>query len=181
MHYADIKYFDIANGPGVRTTLFVSGCTHHCKNCFQPETWNFNFGIPFTKETEEEIIESLKHPNVQGLTLLGGEPLEPQNTAALLPFVKKVKTECPTKDIWCFTGDVLEELLNNPNRCNDDTEKLLSYIDVLVDGPYIEDLHDITLRFRGSSNQRIIDLPQTLKQGHTVLWEDKNIYSSHSL
>lgn len=180
MNYAEIKYFDIANGPGVRTTLFVSGCTHHCKNCFQPQTWDFNYGRPFTQDTENEIIKSLQDPNVSGLTLLGGEPLEPENVSALVPFIERLKQECPDKTVWCFTGDVLEELYHSP-RCTDDTIKLLNLIDVLVDGPFIQDLYDISLRFRGSSNQRMIDMNKSKNENKIILWEDKPLFQNHLL
>ena len=174
MNYGNIKFFDIADGPGVRTTLFVSGCSHHCKGCFQPETWDFDFGKPYTAETEAEIIASLAPDYVDGLTLLGGEPMEKSNQRALLPLVKKVKELYPDKDIWCYTGYTLETDLLAPSRARCEvTDELLSLIDVLVDGEFVEELRDLTLLFRGSRNQRLIDLPATLKKGETVLWEQK--------
>ena len=174
MNYGNIKFFDIADGPGVRTTLFVSGCSHHCPGCFQPETWDFDFGKPYTAETEEEIIASLAPDYVDGLTLLGGEPMEKVNQRALLPLVKKVKETYPNKDIWCYTGYTLETELLAPSRARCEvTDELLSFIDVLVDGEFIEAQRDLTLLFRGSRNQRLIDLPATLKKGETVLWEQK--------
>ena len=173
MNYGNIKYFDIADGPGVRTTLFVSGCSHHCPGCFQPETWEFDFGRPYTAETEEEIIASLAPDYVDGLTLLGGEPMEKVNQRALLPLVKKVKETYPQKDIWCYTGYTLETDLLQPSRARCEvTDELLSFIDVLVDGEFVEAQGDLTLLFRGSRNQRLIDLPATLKKGETVLWEN---------
>ena len=182
MNYAEIKYCDIANGVGTRTTLFVSGCTHHCEECFQPQTWNFDFGEPFTPEVEDKIIESMKPEYVRGLTLLGGEPMEPDNQRALAGFVERVKAEFPDKTIWCFTGDLLEDLLDpQGQRRTEATDALLACIDVLVDGPYEKELHDISLRFRGSSNQRLIDLPATLSSGEIVLWSDEEVYATHSM
>lgn len=158
MHYSAIKYNDIANGTGVRTVLFVSGCWNHCKECFQPETWDFKNGEEFTKEVEDEILASLESPYIKGLTLLGGDPFEPENQHALLPFIKRVRTEHPEKDIWAYTGYVLDkDLVPEGRRYTEDTKELLSLIDVLVDGPYVAELYDITLKFKGSSNQRVID------------------------
>lgn len=177
MNYCNIKYYDIANGEGVRTTLFVSGCTNHCENCFQPETWDFNYGEAFTEDTERKILDSLAPYYVNGLTLLGGEPFEPKNQPALTAFLKKVKAEYPDKDIWCFTGFVLDkELLVDGAypRC-EVTDEMLSMIDILVDGRYAEALKDISLRFRGSSNQRIIDMNKTREAGKIVLWNEKQI------
>ena len=174
MNYCNIKYYDIANGEGVRTTLFVSGCTNHCEECFQPETWDFGYGELFTREQENAIIQSLKPYYVNGLTLLGGEPFEPANQRALVPFLRRVREECPDKNIWCFTGFTLDrELLRDGSypRC-EATDEMLSLIDVLVDGRYVKALKDISLRFRGSSNQRIIDLPKTLEKKEIVLWND---------
>ena len=159
MYYGKIRENDIANGAGVRVTLFVSGCRNHCKNCFQPETWDFNYGELYTDETERRIIESLSRPYVQGLTLLGGEPLEPENQEVLMRLLRKVKEACPRKDIWCYTGYTLEQAKQDGSRCRCSvTDELLSLIDVLVDGRYEDDLRDISLKFRGSSNQRIIDM-----------------------
>lgn len=174
MNYAEIKTCDIANGPGIRVTLFVSGCTHRCQNCFNEETWDFKYGSPFTADTENELINALRPGYVKGLTLLGGEPLEHSNQQGLLPFIRRVKKELPGKDIWCYTGytyerDVLERMCAEW----EETKELLSYIDVLVDGEFVQALKDLGLRFRGSSNQRIIDLPESLRTGKTVLWEDK--------
>ena len=180
MHYGNIKLCDIANGEGVRTVLFVSGCTHHCDECFQPETWNFSYGEEFTDEVADSIIESLAPGYVDGLTLLGGEPMEPANQPVLAAFTSRVRRECPGKGIWCYTGDVFEDLVDEASeRHTDSTGELLGNLDILVDGPYEKDLHDVTLRFRGSSNQRIIDMPATLKAGEVVLWEDDPIFATH--
>ncbi len=174
MHYGNIKYFDIADGPGVRTTLFVSGCTHHCPGCFQPETWDFGFGEEFTSEVEDKILDSLSPDYVDGLTLLGGEPMEACNQRVLLPFIRRVREAYPDKDIWCYTGYTLECDLLQPSRARcEATDELLGLIDVLVDGEFIEAQRDLTLLFRGSRNQRLIDLPATLEKGETVLWEGK--------
>ena len=173
MYYGEIKNCDIANGLGVRVTLFVSGCTNHCENCFQPQTWAFDYGQPFTRETEDKLIEMLRPAYVNGLTLLGGEPFEPDNQRALLPFLRRVKRELPEKTVWAFSGFTLdEELLRDGSypRC-EVTDDLLALVDVLVDGRYVERLHDISLRFRGSSNQRLIDMNETRRCGKIVLWD----------
>lgn len=180
VNYSEIKYCDIANGVGVRTTLFVSGCTHHCKGCFQPETWDFAAGKPYTPAVQEQILDSLDAPYVAGLTLLGGEPMEPSNQAVLTDLCEQAKAAHPDKDIWCFTGDVYEELLEGP-RHTPDTDRLLACIDVLVDGPFEEDKKDITLRFRGSSNQRLIDVSATQKAGQVVLWQDDPEFATHDM
>ena len=173
MYYGEIKNCDIANGIGVRVTLFVSGCTNHCKNCFQPQTWDFCYGKPFTDDVADKIINMLRPDYIAGLTLLGGEPFEPQNQKALLPFVKRVREEFPQKTIWSFTGFTWEQLHEDGShpRCIV-TDELLSNIDVLVDGRFMEELKDISLRFRGSSNQRIIDVKKTLKDGMIHLGTD---------
>lgn len=172
MHYGEIKNCDIANGEGVRVSLFVSGCNNRCEHCFQPQTWNFCYGQPFTKEVEDSIIEMLAPDYINGLTLLGGEPFEPQNQKALLPFVQRVRNTYPHKNIWAFSGFTFEELTNPDARaCCEETATLLALIDVLVDGRYVEAKRNISLRFRGSSNQRLIDLPATLKTGNIVLWD----------
>lgn len=170
MHYSTIKDCDIANGIGVRITLFVSGCTNHCKNCFQPQTWDFDFGEPFTEDTEEKLLEMLKPDYINGLTLLGGEPMEPQNQRALVPFLKKVRKAYPNKNIWCFTGFTYEVLKTDGShpRC-EVTDEMLSLIDVLVDGRYVDELKDLTLQFRGSSNQRLIDMVKTRENGEVTL------------
>ena len=160
MNYSGIIGSDIANGEGVRVSLFVSGCTHHCKGCFNPDTWDFAAGKPFTEKTQDFIIAELDHPWIAGLTLLGGEPMEPENQRALAPFLRRVRARFDSsKNIWCYTGCVLERDLQGESRWRTEvTDELLSMIDVLVDGPFVESLKDITLRFRGSSNQRILHL-----------------------
>ncbi len=170
MHYSTIKDCDIANGIGVRITLFVSGCTNHCKNCFQPQTWDFDFGEPFTEETEKKLLQMLKPDYINGLTLLGGEPMEPQNQRALVPFLKRVREAYPNKNIWCFTGFTYEVLKTDGShpRC-EVTDEMLSLIDVLVDGRYVDELKDLTLQFRGSSNQRLIDMVKTRENGEVTL------------
>ena len=161
MNYSAIKPCDIANGEGVRVSLFVSGCTHHCKGCFNPSTWDFAAGEPFTPEVEERILSLLAPDYIQGLSLLGGEPFEPQNQSVLAPFVHRVRERLPEKDVWCYTGCVLEQdLLASTRWRTAVTDDLLSMIDVLVDGPFVESLKDISLPFRGSSNQRILRLKQ---------------------
>ena len=172
MNYGQIKNCDIANGEGVRVTLFVSGCTNRCKGCFQPETWDFNYGQPYTQETEDEIIKMLEPAHINGLTLLGGEPFEPENQRTLVSLVKKVKILYPTKTVWAFTGFTLEQLLHQtPHPKCEVTQDLLFNIDVLVDGKFEADKKNIRLRFRGSENQRLIDLPKTFKSGNIVLWD----------
>ncbi len=172
MNYATIKYNDIANGLGVRSSLFVSGCTHRCKGCFNSEAWDFNYGEPFTAEIENKIINSLDSEYVDGLSLLGGEPFEPSNQKALLPFVKKVKEKYPNKSIWCYTGYLFDEELLKPSRATTAyTLELLKYIDVLVDGKFVEELKDITLLFKGSKNQRVIDVRKSLEKGEVVLFD----------
>ena len=172
MYYGEIKNYDIANGIGVRVTLFVSGCTNHCKNCFQPQTWDFSYGKPFTEETEEAILKMLSPAYIRGLTLLGGEPFEPSNQRALVPFLEKVRERYPQKDIWSFSGFTLEELRTDGShpRC-EVTDRMLSLLDVLVDGRYVDVLRNLSLRFRGSSNQRLIDMKATLREGKIVLWD----------
>lgn len=174
MNYAEIKNYDIANGLGVRVSLFVSGCTHHCKGCFNPMTWDFSYGKPFTETVQDELLEMLSPAYIDGLTLLGGEPFEPDNQRALLPFVKKVRAQYPDKNIWCYTGYKLDDELLKPSRARCEvTDELLSLIDVLVDGEFIEEQKNISLSFRGSENQRLIDLPQTLSAGSIQLINEK--------
>ena len=173
MNYATIKWTDIANGEGVRISLFVSGCTHRCKNCFNEVAWDFTYGNPFDEEVEEKILAELNFDYIAGLSLLGGEPLEPLNQKALLPFLRKVKQRYPDKTIWCYTGYVFDEksgMLRENNKNTEDTKELISLCDVLVDGAYIEELKDIRLKFRGSSNQRVIDVQKTLVKGECVLY-----------
>lgn len=170
MNYGEIKNYDIANGLGVRVTLFVSGCTHHCKGCFNPMTWDFGYGQPFTEDTENKLLEMLAPDYIDGLTLLGGEPMEADNQRALLPFLKKVRERYPHKNIWCYTGYTLETDLQSDSRARCEvTDEILTLIDVLVDGEFIEEKKNISLAFRGSENQRIIDLPRTLANGTVTL------------
>lgn len=173
MNYATIKWTDIANGEGVRISLFVSGCTHHCKNCFNSVAWDFSYGELFDENVQERIIEGLRSDYVAGLSLLGGEPLEPQNQEALYPFIKRVREKFPNKTIWCYTGFVLDERtgsLTNATKNTLYTQRLISLFDVLVDGPFVEELKDIRLKFRGSSNQRVIDVKKTLASNQVVLY-----------
>ena len=173
MYYSVIKDCDIANGPGCRVVLFVSGCTHHCKECFQPETWNFKYGAPFTQETVEQILQYLEPGYIAGLTLLGGEPFEPENVPAVLDLVRQVRDRYPNKSIWGFSGYTYEQLLTRTaNKAGDFTRKLLANMDVLVDGEFVLELKNLNLRFRGSSNQRIIDLHKTRETGKVTLWDD---------
>lgn len=181
MNFSEIKYCDIANGEGVRTTLFVSGCRLHCPGCFNQEAQDFAAGEAFTQEVEERILESLEPGYIDGLTLLGGEPMEPENQRDLVALVERVKGRFPEKGIWCFTGYVLEDLLEGGRRHTDVTDRLLRCIDILVDGPYVAAQHEITLRFRGSSNQRIIDLPASLAAGEVRLWEDDPQFATHTM
>ena len=174
MYYGEIKKCDIANGEGVRTSLFVSGCRRHCPFCFNYQTWDFNFGKEYTQEVEDEIVESLSPSYVKGLSLLGGEPFEPENQLELVKLLRRVKKEFPNKTIWCYTGNVLErDLLNKSFYTTEVTLEMLSLIDVLVDGEFVQDLENISLEFRGSSNQRIIDVKKTLETGEVVLYELK--------
>ena len=172
MNYAAIKPCDIANGPGVRVSLFVSGCTHHCPGCFQPETWDFQYGSPFTGETVAQILELLAPDHVEGLTLLGGEPMEPANREALLPLLDAVRQRYPQKSIWCFTGYTFEGLRSGKPGPKETIDAMLSHLDVLVDGPFVEAKKNLNLRFRGSSNQRLIAVPSSISTGCTILWDD---------
>ena len=170
MNYAEIKNCDIANGPGVRVSLFVSGCTHRCPGCFNEIAWDFHYGKPFTQETIDQIITMLKPNYVQGLTLLGGEPFEPQNQGAIVELLRQIKQQLPQKSIWAFSGylfdrDILSGRLG-------DTSEYVSYLDVLVDGPFVESKKNLSLRFRGSENQRLIDVKASLAAGEVILWED---------
>ena len=174
MYYGEIKNCDIANGEGVRVTLFVSGCTNRCPGCFQPQTWDFQYGEPFTREVEDRLLAMLAPDYINGLTLLGGEPFEPENQRALLPFLRRVREACPGKNIWAFTGFVYEDLQAEGTHCRcEATDELLSLLDVLVDGRFEESRKDISLRFRGSSNQRLIDLNATRRSGEIVLLPDR--------
>lgn len=173
MNYAEIKNCDIANGPGVRVSLFVSGCTHRCPGCFNEVAWDFGYGKPFTQQTIDEILVMLAPSYIKGITLLGGEPFEPQNQGAVLELLRQIKSQYPDKSIWAFSGylfdkDILPGKLGDPAV----TVELISYLDVLVDGPFVMAKKDLTLRFRGSSNQRIIDVPASIKAGEVILWQD---------
>ena len=207
MNYAEIKYSDIANGEGVRTSLFVSGCRRGCPGCFNSGAWSFAAGEPFTREVEDEIIASLEHPFCDGLTVLGGEPMEPENQRGLVSFLERVRERFPrggegalgaaagtpglaAKTIWCFTGDTLDELMPGGRHHTEVTDHLLSCVDILVDGPWVQELYDISLRFRGSSNQRVIDLNATraaaAERGCSLadtvcLWQDERVYTTHSM
>ena len=172
MNYGEIKKTDIANGIGVRVSLFVSGCRHHCKNCFNEFTWDFDYGKEFTSAVEDEIIDALSKSYVRGLTILGGEPFEPENQESLIHLCNRVRNELPDKDIWCFSGFTYEEITGNSRANTKNTKELLSLIDVLVDGRFVEDKKDISLKFRGSSNQRIINMKKTMAEGKVVLWEE---------
>lgn len=172
MKYAQLKKRDVANGPGVRVSLFVSGCTHHCKGCFNPETWDFDYGNIFDEKIQDEIISLMEPSYIRGLTVLGGEPMEKPNQKALLPFIEKVREQYPEKDIWFYTGYTFEtDFTGNGRAVCEKTDKLLSLIDVLVDGEFIEEKKNLRLHFRGSENQRIIDVKQSLLSGKTVLMD----------
>ena len=172
MNYANIKTCDIADGPGVRTALFVSGCTHHCPGCFNAEAQDFAYGQPFDKKTEDFLIKELQKPYVSGLTLLGGEPFEPENQRALLPFLRRVRQECPDKTVWAFSGYTWEERTGGSRARCEATDELLALVDVLVDGEFVAAKHDISLRFRGSSNQRLLDVAASRAAGEPVWWKD---------
>ena len=178
MNYGQIYYNDVANGVGCRTALFVSGCTHHCKGCFNEMTWDFNYGEPYTKEVENEIVESLKPSYIAGLTILGGEPMEIVNQKEVRTLLKRIKEEVPRASIWIYSGYLWEELTDLSNkRCHgDDTNAILSMTDILVDGEFMEDKRNLMLRFRGSENQRIIDVKESIKNGRVVLskYNDKD-------
>ena len=170
MNYADIRPIDVANGPGIRVSLFVSGCTHACPGCFNPEAWDFGYGQPFTKDEEDAILTHLAKPYVKGLSLLGGEPFHPSNQAAVLALVKRVREAYPGKDIWCYTGYLYEDLL--AGKVGEHSRELLEQLDVLVDGPFVLEQKELSLRFRGSANQRLIDVPASREAGTVVWWND---------
>ena len=175
MNYATIKWTDIANGEGVRISQFVSGCTRRCKDCFNAVAWDFSYGKPFDESVRESIYEGLKADYIAGLSLLGGEPLEPENQRALLPFVKEVKKRFPEKSIWCYTGNVFDPatgLLKEQEKNTEVTEELISLFDVLVDGEFIEAQKNIRLKFRGSSNQRILDVKKSKISKSPVFYLD---------
>ena len=172
MNYADIKQYDVANGPGVRISVFVSGCNHHCKDCFNEVAWDFNYGTPFTEETIETVIEYMKPSYIAGLTLLGGEPMEPANQKGLLPLVRRVKEVYPEKTIWCFTGFLFDRnIVETMFDTVPETRELVSYFDVMVDGKFIAELKNVNLRFKGSSNQRTIMVQDSLDRKEIVLWD----------
>lgn len=170
MNYADIKKVDVANGPGVRVSLFVSGCTHRCEACFNPETWDFDYGSPFGEAEADRILGLLAPEHIRGLSLLGGEPFEPANQGPVLELVERVRKELPHKTIWCYSGFLFEELA--AGRVGDHSRALLEKLDVLVDGPFVLARKDLGLRFRGSSNQRIVDVPASLAAGEVRLAEE---------
>lgn len=188
MNYAEIKYCDIANGAGVRTTLFVSGCRLHCPHCFNEVAWDFSAGKPFTREVEDRIIESLEPAYVAGLSVLGGEPMEPENQMGLVGFLERVRDRFGrdgenAKTIWMYSGHTFEQLVpGGAWNLGEATDRILDTLDVLVDGPFIQDKYDITLRFRGSANQRVIDVPATLEAAEgVVLWKDDPVFSTHAM
>lgn len=173
MNYATIKNCDIANGPGVRVSLFVSGCTHRCPGCFNEVAWDFDYGTPFTQQTIDNILQMLKPPHIKGLTLLGGEPFEPQNQPAIVELLRQVKKAYPQKSIWAFSGYLFDkDILAGRLGPWEITKEYLSYLDVLVDGPFVQAKKNLSLRFRGSENQRLIDVPKSLESGEVVLWQD---------
>ncbi|MCR5690666.1 MAG: anaerobic ribonucleoside-triphosphate reductase activating protein [Eubacterium sp.] len=172
MYYGDIKRVDVANGVGVRVSIFVSGCPHHCKGCFNEETWNFDYGQPYTKKQEDDIIKYMEPDHITGLTLLGGEPMFPTNQEALLPLLRRVKETYPNKDIWCYTGYLFDrDILGKMCKESQVTEEFIRYIDILVDGPFILERKNLKINFRGSDNQRIIDVKKSLASGDIVHWE----------
>lgn len=175
MNYATIKSYDVANGPGVRVSLFVSGCTHHCKGCFNAETWDFNYGKPFTPEVEDQIIAYLEPWYIRGFSLLGGEPFEPENQKALLGLMRRIRETYPEKSVWCYTGyDYEKDILAGRLGDWETTRELLSCIDILVDGEFHQSEKDLTLRFKGSRNQRIIDVKASKQSDSVVLWDPDN-------
>ena len=171
MNYGTIKLCDVSNGIGVRISLFVSGCTHHCKGCFNEETWDFSYGQEFTPETEALLLAELSKSYISGISVLGGEPFEPENQRVLLPFLRRVRSTLPEKTIWVYSGFTWEELTGNSRARCEVTDELLSLLDVLVDGEFVEARKDISLRFRGSDNQRILDVPNSLSAGEVIFWQ----------
>ncbi|MBO4937891.1 MAG: anaerobic ribonucleoside-triphosphate reductase activating protein [Oscillospiraceae bacterium] len=173
MNYATIKNCDIANGPGVRVSLFVSGCTHRCPGCFNEIAWDFDYGEPFTRQTIDAVVNMLRPAYIRGLTLLGGEPFEPQNQQPIVELLRQVKKELPDKSIWAFSGYLFDrDILSGRLGPWEVTKEYLSYLDVLVDGPFVQSRKNLSLRFRGSENQRLIDVPASLERGEVVLWND---------
>ncbi len=167
MNYAELKTYDIANGPGVRVSLFVSGCTHHCPECFNQEAWDFDYGKPFDQSVMDTILKALSPSYMKGITYLGGEPLDPRNQAGLLELSRQIKAMDPKKSIWCFTGYVWDRI----PQVEGVTEELLRHFDVVVDGPFVAAKKNLSLKFRGSENQRLIDVPRTLAEKTVVLWD----------
>lgn len=173
MNYATIKPVDIANGPGVRVSLFVSGCTHRCKGCFNKEAWDFQFGKPFTEEVQKQLLSSLDHDYIEGLTLLGGEPMEPSNQESLLPFIKAVREHLPGKTIWCFTGyDFEKDILGKMMKTSAVTRELIPLFDVMVDGKFVAEKKNLSLKFRGSENQRVLNVKKSLEEGRGIWMEE---------
>lgn len=172
MNYGEIKKVDIANGIGVRVSLFVSGCRHHCPDCFNAQTWDFGYGKPFTPAVLDELIGALSHSYIRGLTLIGGEPLEPDNQPQVLEILRRVKRELPDKDIWCYSGFTFEELTGDSRAVTEQLPEILSYLDVLVDGRFVREKKNISLRFRGSENQRLLDVKRSLAAGKPVEWTE---------
>ncbi len=175
MNYATIKPMDVANGPGIRVSLFVSGCEHYCENCFNAEAWDFAYGDVYTPQVEEKILDAMNSPYCKGLSLLGGEPFHPRNQEGLISLVRRTKGRYPDKSIWCYTGYLLEDILAGQVGNLETATALLQNIDVLVDGKFVEELKNLSLRFRGSENQRLLDIPQTLATGEAVLWDENQI------
>ena len=183
MNYATIKYYDIANGPGVRTSVFVSGCRHHCPGCFNEVAWDFGYGKPFDKAVRNEVFASCQPDYIAGLSLLGGEPMEPENQRELVSFVRNFKALYPGKTVWCYSGYTWEQLTGAvpcPARC-EVTDELLGLLDVLVDGRFVQAEHDISLRFRGSRNQRLLDVPRSLAAHQPVWWQDEKVFATHTM
>ncbi|MCR5801767.1 MAG: anaerobic ribonucleoside-triphosphate reductase activating protein [Lachnospiraceae bacterium] len=172
MNYGVIKKTDVADGPGVRVSIFVSGCTHHCKGCFNPETWDFAFGSPYTDATEHEILEALDHSYIRGFTFLGGEPMEPENRPTVLSLCRRIRNRFPDKEIWCYTGYLFDEDLLKWAKTDEIVAELLTMIDVFVDGEFVLEKKNLKLKFRGSENQRIIDVKESMKKGEVVIIED---------
>lgn len=176
MNYADIKPYDVANGIGIRVSLFVSGCTHHCKECFNKETWDFNYGKPFTRKEEEEIIRYLEPDYIAGLSLLGGEPMEPRNQEGILPLLRQVREKYPKKTIWCYTGYLFDkDIMEKMYPSSEITKEIISYLDILVDGEFINERKNLQINFRGSDNQRIIDVKESLRTGEVIHWKGEKV------
>lgn len=172
MNYAELKPYDVANGIGIRVSLFVSGCTHHCKGCFNADTWDFNYGKPFTDEVIDEILEYLEPDYIEGLTLLGGEPMEPSNQEGILPLLRKVKQRYPKKNIWLYSGYLFDkDILGKMCKESEITKEIISYIDILIDGEFQIENKNLKVNFRGSDNQRIIDVKKSLEANEVIHWE----------